>query len=62
MPVLFASLIACFMAKSAATKPIESLASKCKIELEYFFILNLGLGLIKFFLILSQYIFNLDNP
>ena len=47
---------------SAATKPILLSASICVIDFEIFFIFILGLGLITFLLILSQYIFNLDKP
>ena len=37
-------------------------ASICEIDCEIFLILILDFGLIKFFCIRSQYIFNLDNP
>ena len=50
------------MAISAATNPMELLASIYEIELDIFFILIFGLGLITFLSILSQYILSLDNP
>ena len=62
IPVFFAFLIACFIPISAATKPILLSASIWEIDCEIFLIFIFGLGLINFLLILSQYIFNLDNP
>ena len=47
---------------SPLTNPIELSASINEADFEIFFILIFGLLLIKFFFILSQYIFNLDNP
>ena len=55
-------LIAFFIPISAATKPIQSSASMWEIDGEIFLILILGLGLITFFEIRSQYILSLDNP
>ena len=62
MPVFCAFFIAVLIPRSAATKPILLLASICETDCEIFFTLILGLGLITFFEIRSQYIFNLDKP
>ena len=57
-----ALLIAMSIPLSAETNPMLLSASNKDIEFEIFLILNFGRGLISFFCILSQYIFNLVRP